>query len=444
MSSILLAIPPEILQCILAACHPSDVAAFSKTCHTAYNAVYNTEGSYLWRELLIAFWDDPRLADHETSPTVAIDIPWKQCVQERVHAEWLAATSAKRGAIPFPDLLFLVETFGSVVDSCTPIQVGDPESKPSRSLAWLTNILHNSAVLYQPAVDGSASLGQALARLKVFYSFAETTDPDADSCTAASAVTRRARNRSRHYVYNLQHYTPKRQYGPFLDDGVVNWYHVHHVMNVVWANICDLPAQWACKRPPVGLEAIRAFSAPASFTDEDWAGVRGLWRRYICFMDYRDLFSFNFTNVLRGPRDLAYFEENPRFREATRLIELDLEVVPWEAITFSALKTVPTVYYPRYPPIFARGISRSAHGLESVVEGVVSMAKDGTVRYHFVSSQDGQTLWCSRGVQIGKPGCAAGVVGTWTTTSHEQDDPVGPYWLWKVADGDASVLFDHM
>ncbi|KAF9023418.1 hypothetical protein BDZ89DRAFT_1136725 [Hymenopellis radicata] len=217
-------------------------------------------------------------------------------------------------------------------------------------------------------------------------------------------------------------------------------------MNVVWANLSELPPRLFEFRPRVGLDAVRARSAPAIFTDSDWAGVEGNWRRYVCFMDYRDLFAFNFSNTFRGPKHIAYFEENPRFREATRLIQVSLKVVSHSDLKYHD-DTEFRTYFPEYPPIYFKGSSRGVNGNESSVEGVVTMAKDGSIRYHFrekVSMYDGETQWSSEGIQVGNVGCSAGVVGVWTTSMHDRGDPVGPFWLWKVDEDYPTQVFDHL
>ena len=41
--------------------------------------------------------------------------------------------------------------------------------------------------------------------------------------------------------------------------------------------------------PPVGLEATRAYSmtGTANYALNDWACVEGMWRKYVCFMNYQ-------------------------------------------------------------------------------------------------------------------------------------------------------------
>lgn len=70
------------------------------------------------------------------------------------------------------------------------------------------------------------------------------------------------------------------------------------------------------------------------------------------------------------------------------------------------------------------------------LKGTVSMIGDGAVRWSLqISSRSNESPgeWSTEGVQIGGVGSALGVVGLWTGADHERTDPLGPFWLWKVA-----------
>jgi len=83
-----------------------------------------------------------------------------------------------------------------------------------------------------------------------------------------------------------------------------------------------------------------------------------------------------------GTGDPAFFEDL-RFREAIRLIEVKLHLIPKEKIRF--FHTVNTVAsHRRYPSLYFTGSSMGVDGHEAVVEGVVRMNSDGVVRWQFV------------------------------------------------------------
>lgn len=88
------------------------------------------------------------------------------------------------------------------------------------------------------------------------------------------------------------------------------------------------------------------------------------------------------------------------------------------------------------------------------IDGTVSMIGDGAVRWSLVSvnlfhphpsrshlgflqtsscTRESPPEWSTEGVQIGSVGSALGILGLWTGASHERTDPLGPFWLWKVA-----------
>jgi hypothetical protein len=130
---------------------------------------------------------------------------------------------------------------------------------------------------------------------------------------------------------------------------------------------------------------------------------------------------------------------------------------------YSWPSTEPTIYStsngssssePRLPVIHVEG---EMAGLEQEpvrhVKGTVSMIDEGAVRWSLVrsflilisttqlinrqqtSSRSGETPpeWSTEGVQIGGVGSALGVIGLWTGAEHQRTDPLGPFWLWKVA-----------
>ena len=101
------------------------------------------------------------------------------------------------------------------------------------------------------------------------------------------------RTASRCFVYNLRNYTRETLWGPYTTNGdgkvTVNWEHLEHIMNVVVMNVREVPNHWEEVWPTWGLESTRAYSAPhvRNRNPNDWAGVEGVWRRVVCFMDYR-------------------------------------------------------------------------------------------------------------------------------------------------------------
>ncbi|KAK1226408.1 hypothetical protein PQX77_010619 [Marasmius sp. AFHP31] len=427
-------LPPELSSRILTFCYAKDLASFSQVSTQTYNLVYATEGQHIWRSVFLNTFDDPRRA---TEPR--LDFDWKKELQRRTTARSIASSSTNS-----EDAEQALNVFIDVVNEALPVTAADEDSK---NIPWLDNLLLESRFL--DTFDLSLTRLHALVNL----SHEETGESNEER----ELVLRDRRTNSRFYVYDLQNYHIENGWAPFITgSSTANWVHINHLIHVVLMNLREIPALWG-RRPPLGLEASRAYSAPGLGHSkvEDWAGVEGLWRRYVCFMDYRDLYgtfqSFNYSNIAGGPRSPKFFQDK-RFREATRLIEVKLHLITRDQLKLPNLlapdsESSSSSSKPSRPTLYFIGTSRGSSGNEATIEGSVSVGKDGCVRWHFIDTiqatmYDGVTQWCSKGVQIGNIGSAAGVVGNWTTSVHDQGDPVGPFWLWKVEEDSAPSLVD--
>jgi len=89
------------------------------------------------------------------------------------------------------------------------------------------------------------------------------------------------------------------------------------------------------------------------------------------------------------------------------------------------------------PRLYIMGFARGSFGQQALVKGHVDKHADGTIQWAFVSIYDQRTSWLFDGVQLGNACSAMGVVGSWTATSHQLDDPNGPSWMWKTAGREA-------
>jgi hypothetical protein len=254
----ILALPLEVLEHTLLFCHPRDVARFSKTCRFAFHLVYRSADQYFWRQLFIVLFDDPR---HGVPPFRAdpSSYDWKGQLVRRMKAE--RDTFADAG-----DCGSALETFVSVAEEALPISRVSDDPPASRNVGWLGNIFRNSDLLKASFSPHEAQFGD---RIKAYMalSFMEEDDDD-------EAALRDLRTRSRCIVYDLRNYNDGNNWGPYLLDGTINWTHVESIVNVVASNLREQPSEYI-PRPPVGLQAIRAYSAPGDYTGSDWAGVEG-------------------------------------------------------------------------------------------------------------------------------------------------------------------------
>ncbi|KAJ7456624.1 hypothetical protein FB451DRAFT_1276613 [Mycena latifolia] len=419
----ILSIPVELVEQILLFCHPRDVVCFGATCRPFEHLVHRSADHYFWRQMFLKLFDDPRQAV-DLSRSNSPSFNWKGELVKRIKAE-RAAFSGSTGT---SDQGSILETLVSVAEEALPMSPYRPSGDPpaSRNLEWLENILRNSHILDAPFSSKEARFGN---RLKAYMALSLKEESD-DNEEELQAI----RTRSRCFVYDLRNYHARNNWGPYLSNGKVNWTHVEAIINVIQTNLRELPVT-EFPRPPVGpgLQPIRARSAPGDYTGADWAGVEGTWRRYVCFMDYRDLFAFNFSDIHDGPRDPAFFDDRD-FREATRPIEVNLHLIDRDKMRIRFPSGGPPSHTnPDYPPLYFSGISRGAVGQESTIQGFVYMGQDYIPRWRFTSIHGHAPQWSSEGAQVGGVASAMGIVGAWSAFNHAEGDPAGPFWLWKLS-----------
>lgn len=255
----LLGIPLEILEQILLFCHPRDVARFSGTCRVGEDLVYRSADLYFWRQLFLLIFDDPRHA-LKSIPTDPTSFDWRGQLIRRMKAERAVFTDT-------PDRESALETLVSIAEEAPP-NTGDhtDESPASRNIRWLDNVLRTSHILDNSFSPNEAKFGD---RLKAYMglSLKEETDENMEELRAL-------RTGARCFVYNLRNYHRGNRWGPYLLDGSVNWSHIEKIINVVETNLREQHSA-LIPRPPAGLQATRAHSAPGDFTGPDWAGVEG-------------------------------------------------------------------------------------------------------------------------------------------------------------------------
>lgn len=194
----------------------------------------------------------------------------------------------------------VLETFIWVLETASPISPHEQDSvpaqvflpAPSANLEWIENVLRNSLFLFADAFWSSETSKKLQSRLRAHFYLCY----DETSTEEMRKRMNAARRTSRCYVYDLRRYGEASLWGPFFptldpEDLRVDWTHVEHIVNVVAMKLRELPpiARRIFKPPFFGLHATRAYSAPGSAKKLpwDWAGVTGVWRRMVCFMDYR-------------------------------------------------------------------------------------------------------------------------------------------------------------
>ncbi|TFK24954.1 hypothetical protein FA15DRAFT_669012 [Coprinopsis marcescibilis] len=365
-------LPLEILESILILCDPQDISRTAQTCQFFRCLMYRSLDEAIWRENLTKTLDDPRQCSGllgEERPFVS----WRKEVQRITRAGSLI----KRMSIGRPgELADVLQTLLDLV-TYTAITPGPSNGHClSKNRAEVRALLDNGWIDFVKGEAQSLSPKewQLLNRLHTYYGLT----PDDISSKPARAV-------SRSYVYNMRNYTWDNEFGPYDDDGNVNWVHVNAIRHLVAAHLVSIDIVGdadpfpAIKPSPekhnsLSLPYIQPRS-PADIgcsNENDWAGVEGRWVVAFCFCDHSHLLVFNQFIDRRGfPEDTTMFELD-EFQEVFRLMRVNIRITSTEHDPKNPAK--PTLYF----------AGAMADLNNSVMTGNVKMTKDGNVRWRFV------------------------------------------------------------
>ena len=282
-------------------------------------------------------------------------------------------------------------------------------------------------------------------------------------------------------VYDLRNYTDKTGWGPFAPDGSgrVDWEMMEAITVVLGHNLrqcrvfqnvliqplwsrpfagiapnshvlspsVDTIAVAPSPRPrsPIPGPVSSRISAALAAADEEAAilslpsmrenppppladpyGITGTWMRVVCFLDYTELFAYNFTSPSLPPG-----EPRPPLStdEAIRMIVMHVHITRIEAARPDDCKEIgdtdrygnevrPGDRDERMPVVHFGGTSRPRYAYwdpnaTANVKGSVYMTKEGEVRWTTFSVYHGEERWRSEGIQLGGVKSARGVVGCW-------------------------------
>jgi hypothetical protein len=174
---------------------------------------------------------------------------------------------------------------------------------------------------------------------------------------------------ARSLVYDLRQYTTATLWGPFLPDGAasVDWEKMEAIMIIISHNLDSfvgasihatfdkslydvwrLPFAGAYANSFLSKPSILPMEPPLPLDAQDPYGVTGTWLRFVCFLDYTELWAFNFTQS----HDLCQDARPPLdTEEAFRLILMHLRVTNIEEPGEEDGKGMPVVTF--------EGVSRS-------------------------------------------------------------------------------------
>ncbi|KAL9086139.1 MAG: hypothetical protein Q9159_004319 [Coniocarpon cinnabarinum] len=426
-------LPRELLHNIIVGCSPVEVAAFRATCRHLKATVDNDK--LLYKDLYLRLYTK--------------SIP--ELSQQVVHLVRLSQAPT----VPFqalsPNMTILNRAFKDDLNR-------EAFLTQSSLFAWASS--HPKPHF----VDKQTS--QASAKLHVLYG--APLRP-----TSERLKDKRMDMYARSRVYDLRRYTTDSFWGPFFADrsAKVDWEKLQSIMLVVQYNLSQFH-QRTSKRFPLLWHTPWAGIAPRSFVSPvDWRArklerkaqarergdveqeeeaaqsearetelrekdpynVTGTWMRVVCFLDYSDLYSFNFSDD-NPPEDAS----RPALdqEEAIRLITMKLRVTKIEP---GGKQQLPGSLITHFD-----GTSRSMHvgwdpnansGIRAwLIKGTVSTTLEGEIRWTSFSVFHGEERWRSEGVQIGGVNSARGVWGSWFDKDFDPEGPAGPTAFWKLTD----------
>ncbi|KAH8091065.1 hypothetical protein BXZ70DRAFT_954171 [Cristinia sonorae] len=414
MAVTFLDIPPEVFWQITLELDPLDVARLSQTNTVIASYIYDPANQLLWRNLYLAqLLDDPRECIGPLGEPPKQEVDWKSELKKVIRAKVIVNNPGvcreHEGEETVRNLLHLathVLPNRSVSDS------GD-DGEVSGNLAWLASLLRGGKFFDHP--QWSVSPKERALRAQLHTLFGLTADDFRPP----------RRVESRGFVYAMRNYKEVNDYGPFLMDGSgrVNWEHILYIQHCISMHLI----------PPGAVDTENAFSiSPLSLpfcqsviprelnldTVQDWAGVEGGWHCSFAFCDHRELLVYNNFNESDELQLQTEIFTDPSFMEAFRTLHITVKVTA----------TVPDPEHPTRPKIMWEGRIGGTH----MMSGWVKVTPDGHIRWHFVSGEPGLPMWSSEGIQVGGVRSPFGVLGVWTTVSHDLHDPVGPFWMRKV------------
>ncbi|KAF9263005.1 hypothetical protein L218DRAFT_375211 [Marasmius fiardii PR-910] len=446
--------PPELLEQLLLLLDPLDVSALSQTSRLFHTLVYHPPDQHLWRNLYLAQGlDDPTLCfsplGHRflgSPESRAQSFNWKKELQEVIFARTVVEKGpAKWGR---EDRKRALKTLLKLITYVPPLELREEDmnsDKMSSNLMWVAAECRKGALVdpdFQGEdggeVEGAGEKEQEdeeelQLRAKLHTHLGLTPNDWSEEALLESTM----------FVYTMANYHWGNEFGPFREhpgnDNValrVNWVHIHHIHRTISMKLLEGVSAEAKEN----IRQLDVFIYQLSFPhtqlvlprreveegiSKDWAGVEGKWDISFCFCDHGDLIRFNHAQRQR------------RFviPTAADLIQV-LRTMP---ATFKITRTVDDPKFPGRPVIYFGGqLDLGGGGSQSIMSGIVKVMDDeegnDVVRWNFVSGETGNPVWSGEGVQIGGIRSAYGILGTWTTIFHDDDDPVGPFWLRKRND----------
>ncbi|KAF2438042.1 hypothetical protein P171DRAFT_166485 [Karstenula rhodostoma CBS 690.94] len=433
----------DVLIQILEEVGPEDLAAVAQTSIGFNHFVKGNER--LYKAHYLKNFDDPRRRPTDPEPD------WITELQRLVKLRKILQSQSSD--VKSENFDFALETINTL------IRTGAESEGLSLNKKELSRLFSNPQTadmfLYKSSLYGRAGTGiqfqaqnledrQRSARLHSIYGIP-------NDITGRRTLSTHPFARSR--VYDLRNFSKRSRWGPFRNDGSmrVDWELIESIMVVLGYNngLCSrrymdrfiLP--WSApfanifqdrfahlpftNMQPLLPSLTREPSLPLGLQDP--YNVSGIWARMVCFLDYDDLYDFNFnTTAMRTPDDQPFAPTT--MEEAIRHIIMHLEVTAVTAPGKNDDQTMPVIHFDGKARAVDTNMDANAN---SSIRGCVRMTSEGEVRWSTVWIFNGhEERWRSEAIQVGGLRSKRGVVGVWYDKSFDPHGPAGPTAFWKV------------
>jgi len=268
----------EIIDRILFALDPLDIAPISQTSRFFYEIIYGPLNRQFWRGLYLAQpLDDPRRSVTRLG-CPRDDIDWKGELQRITRAR----TVLKHPAVcRREERCQVLRTCIDLITNIPPIPSSDGIGEMSRNVRWMEHLIGDGTLLERDSWNMlSEEEEQLLSRLHALYGLTRR-DLDPERHRASQA-----------FVYSLRHHTAQRNYGPFMPDGSrrVDWAFLLTFVHALGMLLVDDEDAECLDFCPLGLFFCQSIIPRGLDLDkeDDWAGVEGLWSVRYGFIDHRE------------------------------------------------------------------------------------------------------------------------------------------------------------
>lgn len=357
----LLELSHELLHCIFASIEPRDIAALSLSCRSFH--AYIRGNRLLHREIFIQRYDellqdDHQLCEDELHERFRLEqlLESHNVAVKRQSIDLVTAGISKLMETASPqgdksrNIKLLSEAFKDRPDNCDIFLCSSSLFAEDKAGNGADQIAASSSELRQASAKAHCLYGVPIdvpPRRSIFSLLQPDLTRGPSSCTRSQNNGRQPVTHpwARSKVYDLREYTDATLWGPFMNDGShrVDWEKVEAVMIVLGHNLRKFSdthvsrfslvwkdtfqgASPGSYRSPSKIPVQATTSAPVPPFDVDGEmykirelalaldaldpyGVTGSWMRVVCFLDYNDLYAFNFAggripeDQSRGPVD---------------------------------------------------------------------------------------------------------------------------------------------